>query len=93
MKIKYLNYILDCVIGKFSSIAKEEDITIFETRYPEYKLGIGIENSIKEWSNNRIRKEKSICRIIDLIEELNIKNIGNKDINTQNKDTIQGDIS
>lgn len=70
MKIKYLDYILDSIIKEFLDL---EYIKEFKDRYSDYKHD-GFENSIKDWSSNKTRKEISICRIIDFIEEKNMKN-------------------
>ncbi len=78
MKVKHLDIILDSIIEEFLSMANEEDIKNFKIKYPEYTFNTKLENAIKEWSNNKISKEKSICRIIDFIEEKTNKNIVSK---------------
>lgn len=84
MKAKHVDYILDCIIDKFSSIMSENDIKEFESKYPDYKYDFGFKNAVKEWSNNKVRREISLCRMIDLIEGKNMMNIEENNIQENN---------
>ena len=75
MKAKHLDYILDCIIEKFLSISNEKDIKEFESKYADYKYNLGFQIAIKGWSNNKLRREISLCRLIDAIEQKNMINV------------------
>lgn len=89
MKAVYLDYILDCIIEKFLSIMSDKDLKEFESKYPDYTYNLGFKNAIKEWSINKVRREISLCRMIDLIEGKNMMNTEEHDMINIEENIIQ----